>query len=131
MSRNVTKAIVIGLLLATATLGASTTQAYVGTQSVRGSDRDSIWYSNEFDEWTFNGYAGQYIELWTSNATNGLDTQMTLYDPYGNALEHDDDDGFALNSFIGGRLPVTGRYTVHVVSYNHTTGYYTFNWYFE
>jgi hypothetical protein len=133
MKRNMAKVVVLGLLLALVALGstATTTHAQAQPQGNRGSDQESITHSRELDEWTFNGYAGQYVELWTSHATNGLDTQMTLYDPHGTAIAYDDDDGWLLNAFIGGRLPMNGRYTVHVVSYNNTTGYYTFNWYLE
>jgi len=72
-----------------------------------------------FDEYQFSGRAGQTVEIRLSSTD--FDTYAILVNEAGESVEQNDDASEGTtNSYMVVRLPVTGRYTVLVNSYDAT-----------
>ena len=69
-----------------------------------------------YDTYTFDGEAGQFIEIRLSS--DAFDTYLILVGPDGERLAANDDGGEGLNSIIQIELPQTGRYSVIANAYD-------------
>ena len=112
---------------------------YSGTPQCSSGDADggSIAYgqtkngtinpANDFDDFYFNGTAGDIVEIRQNKASgSSLDPFMQLRGPNGYSAE-DDDGGGNYNSFLRRTLPTTGQYTIRAKAYGSSTGAYTVN----
>ena len=75
----------------------------------------SIDFTFDTDDWTFDGVAGQVVDILLSPVTASvLDPVMSLWAPDGSRVIGDDDSGGELDARIVWRLKQTGIYTIKV-----------------
>ncbi len=66
----------------------------------------------------FDAVAGENYTIETLNLGRTADTVITLYDPSGNEIEHNDDVGGGRASQISWQAPSNGQYTVQMRDFN-------------
>lgn len=107
---------------------------YLSRETSDSSSSGSISYgdtvsdslqTSDTDYWTFVGNAGDEVTIFFSSEE--FDTFVSLYDPSGNNVINDDDNGGNYDSLISGyRLSQSGTYTIGAGSYNSAgSGRYT------
>jgi subtilisin family serine protease len=80
-----------------------------------------IYPKTDLDVFKFSATAGRKVTFDIDAATltppSGLDSILGIFDPYGNLLDFNDDDGRTLDSYLEWIPSVTGTYFVVVASY--------------
>ena len=76
-----------------------------------------------YDIYTFNGIAGQAVQIDMTSAT--MDTFLILLDPSLNLADSDDDDGLDDDSRINFTLTSSGTWTVIANTFSRETGSYS------
>ncbi|MEM9504797.1 MAG: tetratricopeptide repeat protein, partial [Cyanobacteria bacterium P01_E01_bin.43] len=77
---------------------------------------DVLQDGSVYDTYTFNGEAGQFIEIRLSS--DAFDTYLILVGPDGERVAENDDSPEGLNSIIYIQLPQAGRYSVLTNAYD-------------
>jgi hypothetical protein len=91
--------------------------------SIGGTESGVITAADGSDEWTFEGTAGQIVDInLYASAGSGLDTYMILNGPSGAEEAFNDDGGTGYNSRIQRTLGSTGTYTILARGYNGRPG---------
>jgi hypothetical protein len=78
------------------------------------------------DDYTFNGTAGDVVEIRQNKNGSSLDSYVELFGP-NNYYAFDDDGGGSYNSFLRRTLPTSGQYRIRAKAYAASTGAYTLN----
>lgn len=85
-----------------------------GTMTVNGDPVTATLNDlNDAHNWTFEGRAGQTVEI-TAQTLDQCDPRIRLLNPTGGMLAIDDDGGGYPNSYLVYTLPIDGVYTVRV-----------------
>jgi hypothetical protein len=114
-------------LLQSGCAATSISSGQVVTGSLTSSDCRSTRFgtSHLADYYSFNGSAGQRIDILTTAAS--FDDFLVVYGPQGQVIIQDNDSGEQSNGWISIQLSVPGRYVLEVTSsYSQITGNYTF-----
>ncbi len=86
---------------------------------------ESILEQGEHEEWTFEGQAGDMVDISMVGNDSLNDTYLELYGPDNALLITDDDSGGNLDALIGGYiLPQTGQYRIVARAFSDGIGPY-------